>query len=65
MGRKKRREKPEWQLKSFLSQTKQVVDVDLRVCILQKVMLMLLVSYLLIWKRFWKSKTRVFNVPVN
>ena len=48
MGTKKRREKPELQLKSFLSQTKQVVDVDLRVCILQKVMRMLLVSYLLI-----------------
>ena len=65
MGRKKRREKPEWQLKSFLPQTKQVIDVDFRACVLQEVMLILLVSYLLIWKRFWTSKTWVFNAPVN
>ena len=46
--------------------SKQEVDEDLGVCMLNLQVTNTLIYYFsLIWKFFWKSKTQVFNAPVN
>ena len=46
--------------------SKQEVDEDLGVCMLNLQVTNTLIYYFsLVWKFFWKSKTQVFNAPVN